>query len=56
MAYEVYCLLIFSDGAILFSRKNFFGEDEQGVLLEPSYTADFIRKELEILEQFRRQP
>uniref|UniRef100_A0A7I4YPF7 Calcium uniporter protein n=1 Tax=Haemonchus contortus TaxID=6289 RepID=A0A7I4YPF7_HAECO len=55
MAYEVYCLLILSDGAILFYRKNFFRKDEQGVLLEPSYTADFIRKELELLKQFRRK-
>uniref|UniRef100_A0A7I4YK67 CCHC-type domain-containing protein n=1 Tax=Haemonchus contortus TaxID=6289 RepID=A0A7I4YK67_HAECO len=55
MAYEVYGLLILSEGAILFSRKTFFGQDEQGVLLEPSHTADFIRKELEFLEQFIRQ-
>ncbi|KAK6018865.1 hypothetical protein OSTOST_15519 [Ostertagia ostertagi] len=55
MAYELYGLLAFSDEELRDSREIFFGQDEQGVTLEPSFTANFIHKEIEFLEDLKRQ-
>ncbi|KAK5973675.1 hypothetical protein GCK32_007481 [Trichostrongylus colubriformis] len=55
MAYEVYGLLVLSDKALETSRDAFYDEEEQGVSLEPSFIADFVRKELDFLEELNHR-
>lgn len=52
MAYELYSLLVLTDNDLSDSRHTFFGMEEQGVPLEPKFTADFVRRELDFYENF----
>lgn len=53
MGYEVYGLLVSADSALTRPRKKFFEKDEQGVSLEPTFTSNFIRKELEFFDEYK---
>ncbi|KAK6027245.1 hypothetical protein OSTOST_06725 [Ostertagia ostertagi] len=55
MAYEVYGLLVLSDDKVADSRDRFYDKEEQGVAMEPNFTADFIRKELDFLADLKHQ-
>ncbi|XGW13271.1 hypothetical protein V3C99_013703 [Haemonchus contortus] len=50
MGYDLYGLLVLSDDTLAFSKDKFFEERVKGVSLDPTFTADFVRKEIEFLE------
>ncbi|VDP19651.1 unnamed protein product [Heligmosomoides polygyrus] len=49
MTHELYGLLVLARCASERSKRHFYREEEKGVSIEPSFTADFVRKELEFL-------
>uniref|UniRef100_A0A0N4WHA0 CCHC-type domain-containing protein n=1 Tax=Haemonchus placei TaxID=6290 RepID=A0A0N4WHA0_HAEPC len=50
MGYDLYGLLVLSDDTLAISKDKFFEERVKGVSLDPTFTADFVRKEIEFLE------
>ncbi|KAK6757816.1 hypothetical protein RB195_015563 [Necator americanus] len=55
LTYNLYALLVMADNKLANSRNDFFNDTEDGVTLEPSFTADFVRREIEFIKKFRRQ-
>uniref|UniRef100_W6NC66 Translin n=1 Tax=Haemonchus contortus TaxID=6289 RepID=W6NC66_HAECO len=55
MAYEVYGLLVLSDESLAISRVCFYDKREQGVTLDPAFTSDFVRKEVDFLTELEHQ-
>ncbi|KAK6060256.1 transcription elongation factor GreA domain protein [Cooperia oncophora] len=55
MTHQVYGLLVLSDKSLAESQARFYGKDEQGICIEPALFAEFTRKEIEFLEEFRHQ-
>ncbi|KAK6741525.1 hypothetical protein RB195_009406 [Necator americanus] len=52
LTYDLYGLLVMADNNL---ANEFFNDTEEGVALEPSFTADFICKEVEFIKEFRSQ-
>ncbi|KAK6030690.1 hypothetical protein OSTOST_03167 [Ostertagia ostertagi] len=52
MGYDLYRLLVQADDSLTSSRDKFFEEEVKGVSFDPTFTAEFVRKELEFLEDF----
>ncbi|KAK6023686.1 hypothetical protein OSTOST_10515 [Ostertagia ostertagi] len=52
MGYDLYRLLVQADDSLASSRDKFFEEEIKGVSFDPTFTAEFVRKELEFLEDF----
>ncbi|KAK6742637.1 hypothetical protein RB195_010099 [Necator americanus] len=55
LTYDLYGLLVMADNNLANSRYEFFNDTEEGVTLEPSFTADFIGREVEFIKEFRSQ-
>ncbi|KAK6762041.1 hypothetical protein RB195_022944 [Necator americanus] len=55
LTYDLYGLLVMADNKLVNSSYDFFNDTEDGVTLEHSFTADFIRREIEFIKEFRRQ-
>ncbi|KAK6764391.1 hypothetical protein RB195_024640 [Necator americanus] len=55
LVYDLYELPVMADNKLATSRYDFFKDTGDGVTLEPSFTADFIRRKIEFIEEFRRQ-
>ncbi|KAK6751720.1 hypothetical protein RB195_003249 [Necator americanus] len=55
LTYDLYGLLVMADNNLANSRYEFFNDTEEGVTLEPSFTADFICREVEFIKEFRSQ-
>ncbi|KAK5965905.1 hypothetical protein GCK32_012453 [Trichostrongylus colubriformis] len=55
MGYELYGLLVLADDTLSTTRDEFFNQDIMGVPLDPTFTSEFVRKELEFLEDFRQK-
>ncbi|KIH55845.1 hypothetical protein ANCDUO_13986 [Ancylostoma duodenale] len=55
MAYALYGLLVLADNSLLDERDDFYEDCEEGVPIPPTSTADFIRREIEFIEDFKRK-
>lgn len=51
MTYETSNFLILAEGASHESRANFFAGDVQGLSLDPAFTSDYIRKEIDYFDE-----
>ncbi|VDO82558.1 unnamed protein product [Heligmosomoides polygyrus] len=51
MTYETYNFFILAEGASHESRANFFAGDVQGLSLDPAFTSDYIRKEIDYFDE-----
>ncbi|KAK6766389.1 hypothetical protein RB195_025975 [Necator americanus] len=55
MAYDLYGLLVLADDTLSDEREDFYDDWEEGVIIRPCFTTDFIRKEVEKIDDFRRK-
>ncbi|KIH42839.1 hypothetical protein ANCDUO_27171, partial [Ancylostoma duodenale] len=55
MAYDPYGLLVLADSSLLDERDDFYEDCEEGLTIHPNFTADFIRREIEFIEDFKRK-
>ncbi|KAK6762328.1 hypothetical protein RB195_023153 [Necator americanus] len=55
LTYDLYGLLVMADNDLANSRYEFSNGTEEGVTLEPSFTADFICREVAFIKEFRSQ-
>ncbi|KAK6730853.1 hypothetical protein RB195_007364 [Necator americanus] len=55
MTYDLYKLLIHAEDASEGSQEEFHQREEEGVLMDPKFTMDFVRKELDFVDNFKLQ-
>ncbi|KAK6025537.1 hypothetical protein OSTOST_08561 [Ostertagia ostertagi] len=51
MSHETYKFLILAETATEESRNKFYDDDVQGISIDPVFTSDYIRKEIEFLDE-----
>ncbi|KAK5981647.1 hypothetical protein GCK32_020078 [Trichostrongylus colubriformis] len=54
MSHETYKFLIIAETATEESKSKFYDEDVQGVSIDPVFTSEYVRKEIEFLDEIRR--
>ncbi|RCN34191.1 hypothetical protein ANCCAN_19966 [Ancylostoma caninum] len=55
MTYELYKFLIRAEDASEESQRRYYQKEEEGVSLDPAFTSDFIRKELDFVDNLKLQ-
>ncbi|KAK6738505.1 hypothetical protein RB195_020544 [Necator americanus] len=55
IAYDLYGLLVLADDTLSDEREDFYDDWEEGVIIRPCFSADFICKEVEFIDDFRRK-
>ncbi|KAK6762710.1 hypothetical protein RB195_023428 [Necator americanus] len=55
MAYDLYGLLVLADETLSGERDEFYEDCEEGVIISLNFTADFVRKEIEFIDDFWRK-
>lgn len=55
MAYDLYGFLVLADNTLSDERDKFYDVCEECVIISPNFTADFVRGEIEFINDFRRK-
>ncbi|ETN70545.1 hypothetical protein RB195_020244 [Necator americanus] len=55
MTYDLYMLLIRAEEASLRSQEELYQREEEGVLMDPKFIMDFVRKELDFVDNLKLQ-